>query len=83
MKIILQLYATLGDCLPDGAQRHSADIEIDSGDTVATVIKRYQVPEKLAHLVIVNGRFIAPSERARNTLEEGDVLAIWPPVAGG
>ena len=27
--------------------------------------------------------FVAPAERATRTLVDGDVLAIWPPIAGG
>jgi len=26
---------------------------------------------------------VAPQDRATRTLQEGDVLAIWPPIAGG
>jgi len=35
------------------------------------------------HIVLVNGVYVAPADRATRTLAEGDVLAIWPPVAGG
>jgi len=31
----------------------------------------------------VNGRYIEPEKRLTTTLVEGDVLAIWPPIAGG
>jgi len=26
---------------------------------------------------------VAPEQRLAQTLNEGDVLAIWPPIAGG
>ncbi len=41
------------------------------------------MPPKLVHLVLVNGVYIPPEERATRTFVEGDVLAIWPPIAGG
>jgi len=41
------------------------------------------LPQKLVHLVLVNGHYIAPEQRASKVLLEGDVLAIWPPIAGG
>ena len=41
------------------------------------------LPPKLVHLVLVNGRYIEPEQRLTQTLKEGDVLAIWPPIAGG
>jgi sulfur-carrier protein len=31
----------------------------------------------------VNGTFVQPGDRLSRTLKEGDVLAIWPPIAGG
>ena len=41
------------------------------------------MPPKLVHLVLVNGHYIQPEQRLTHTLSEGDVLAIWPPIAGG
>ena len=38
---------------------------------------------KLVHLVLVNGVYVQPEERASRVLKDGDVLAIWPPIAGG
>jgi molybdopterin converting factor small subunit len=35
------------------------------------------------HLVLINGKYIEPDKRWSQTLVEGDVLAIWPPIAGG
>jgi sulfur carrier protein ThiS len=47
------------------------------------LVERYRLPLKEVHLVLVNGSYIAPEHRASKTLVEGDVLAIWPPIAGG
>jgi sulfur-carrier protein len=33
--------------------------------------------------VLVNGSYIAPEHRPTRELVDGDVLAIWPPIAGG
>jgi sulfur carrier protein ThiS len=41
------------------------------------------MPMKLVHLVLVNGVYVPPEQRATRALCEGDVLAIWPPIAGG
>ena len=51
--------------------------------TITRIIEPYGMPPKLVHLVLVNGVFIPPEQRAERTLVEGDVLAIWPPIAGG
>lgn|GEM_PF-34117 len=82
--ITFKLYATLQDLLPAGTRRNAAPIEVPADATLNQIIDRFKVPRELAHLVLVNGHFRCEADRdERGTLKEGDVLAIWPPVAGG
>ncbi len=83
MKITLKLYATLSDLLPPGAFQNAAEVEVPEGVSLNWIIDKYQVPRELAHLVLVNGSFHCDSDRDDIVLKEGDILAIWPPVAGG
>lgn len=83
MKIAFKLFASLSDYLPPDSKSNRLELEVDEGTTVAELIRRYQVPERSAHLVLVNGVFVPPSERIRHRLNERDELAIWPPIAGG
>lgn len=83
MKITFKLFATLSDYLPADAVRNQATLTLPENSSVGSVIAEYQLPEKLVHLVLVNGNFIAPSVRQQHILKDGDTLAIWPPVAGG
>ena len=83
MKITLKLYASLMPYLPETDQRHAVDIEIDPSDSPYQVIDSLDIPRKLAHLVIVNGIFVCGDERDKAQFKEGDVLAMWPEVAGG
>jgi sulfur carrier protein ThiS len=84
MDITFKLFATLTDYLPPTARRSNVmNLEVDDGVTITQVIEPFGLPEKLVHLVLVNGTFIPPEDRASKTLVEGDVLAIWPPIAGG
>ena len=83
IRIAFKLFASLSDYLPDGHRGNRLDLEVDEGTTVADMIHRYRVPERSAHLVLVNGHFVPPAERACRRLAEGDELAIWPPIAGG
>jgi hypothetical protein len=41
------------------------------------------LPPKLTHLVLVDGSFIAPEDRNVRPMKDGEVLAVWPPIAGG
>lgn len=84
MRVTLKLYASLSDYLPDDAKRTNEwPMELAEGTTVGELIASRQLPSRLVHLVLVNGHYIAPAGRDSRALVAGDVLAIWPPVAGG
>lgn len=83
MKVTVKLFALLGRYLPDGAADNAAELDVGDGATPADVIRRLNVPEGHCHLVLINGHFVPPGERDRVRLSGSDVLAIWPPVAGG
>ena len=82
--ITLKLYASLGEYLPARARGgNEMTLRIAEGASIAQTIEPFGLPMKLVHLVLVNGVFIPPEQRSSRVLEEGDVLAIWPPIAGG
>ncbi|MEK9671038.1 MAG: MoaD/ThiS family protein [Rhodospirillaceae bacterium] len=83
MKIRIKLYASLGAYLPAGAKQNESDLDVADGATPAGVIAKLGLPGDMCHLVLVNGLFCEPSARASQALQDGDALAIWPPVAGG
>jgi len=83
VKITLKLYASLGQHLPDHAVRNEAEVDVAAGAALEAVLNDHDVPLEHCHLVLVNGHYIAPSERAGQRLNDGDALAVWPPVAGG
>ena len=84
MRITLKLYASLTQYLPAEARANNhVEIGVPEGSTIQQVVEPYNLPPKLVHLVLINGVFVPPAERAKPLLEDGDVLAIWPPVAGG
>lgn len=83
MQITFKLYATLTDYLPATRKDNAIALDIAPETTIDDLVKRFQVPPKQVHLVLINGVFVPPPERASRSMKEGDVLAIWPPVAGG
>jgi molybdopterin converting factor small subunit len=83
MRIIVKLYASLAEYLPPEAQSNSFPFEIDAAATPHTVLDLCRVPRARAHLLLINGTYVPPAERDTLALAEGDVLAAWPPVAGG
>lgn len=83
MQITFKLFAGLADYLPPGTRDNQVEIEVVDGSTVADLIAAHRLPDRLTHLVLVNGAYVAPSARAGHVLQSGDQLAIWPPIAGG
>lgn len=84
MQITFKLYASLAQYLPPEVRSgNQVVLDVAPGATIAQVIEPFALPMKLVHLVLINGVYVPPEERATRALAEGDVLAIWPPIAGG
>jgi sulfur carrier protein ThiS len=84
MHITFKLYASLTQHLPADARRsNQVALEVAAGTPIAKIIEPFGLPEKLVHLVLVNGVYVPPEQRLSFVPKEGDVLAIWPPIAGG
>jgi sulfur carrier protein ThiS len=84
MKVSLKLFASLSVHLPaDLRSGHRIELDVDAGTTVQDVIERQGIPPGQCAIVLVDGVWVAQAERAQRALGEGEVLAIWPPVAGG
>ena len=84
MKITLKLFASLTDYLPPEVKyTNMLDMDVAPDASILQIIEPLSLPEKMVHLVLVNGKYIDPDKRRSTSLAEGDVLAIWPPIAGG
>jgi sulfur carrier protein ThiS len=84
MKITFKLYASLTEYLPAATRNgNQMPLELPEGTPIARVIEPFGLPHKMVHLVLVNGVFVPPAQRLTHVLKDGDVLAIWPPIAGG
>ncbi|MDP4299621.1 sulfur carrier protein ThiS [Leptothrix discophora] len=84
MRITFKLYATLGEYLPsEGRIGNVVQLDVPATTTIVDLVEQHRLPPRLVHLVLVNGVFVPPAERATRVLQPDDVLAIWPPVAGG
>jgi molybdopterin converting factor small subunit len=54
-------------------------VELEPGATVLRLIERLAIPAEMARVVLVNGRDVDDDTR----LESGDVVDVFPPLAGG
>ena len=84
IQMTLKLYASLTQYLPEAFRKsHAMPMEVDATATIESIVAPLGMPPALVKLVVLNGVFVPPSQRATKRFVDGDVLAIWPPVAGG
>ena len=84
VRMTLKLYASLTQYLPEAFRRnHAMPMEVDASTTIESIVAPLGMPAQSVKLVVLNGVFVPPSERAVTRFADGDVLAIWPPIAGG
>ena len=79
MNLEVRLFATLGPYLPEGAQGDGAIMTFPAGATGGDVIRTLRIPPQLPFMTVVNGHEVEPEQ----PLVEGDVVAMFPPLAGG
>ncbi len=75
----MRLFAAFREYLPAGCDGFSFVKVLDRETTVGEVVEALGLPEQLPKIVIVNGIHAVPDY----VLKDGDVLSLFPPVAGG
>ena len=71
----VRLFASLRREMGDSQQM----LKLRAGTSVSDVVERLAIPEMEIHLVFVNGR-VASLDKV---LQDGDRLALFPPIGGG
>ena len=79
MRVDVHLTATLRRFLPPGTIGDHVRLDLPAGTTVGQVVHSLRVPDDLERLTVVNGRDAGPDQ----VLSEGDMLSLFPPLAGG
>lgn len=79
MKAEVKLFANFGEYLPPGSDKYACRLDLDEGTTINQVLERLKIPTSIPMILLVNGIH----KKAEDVLQPGDVLSIFPPVAGG
>ena len=74
MKIEVRLFATLRQ-----NRFHTATLDLPDGCTLAAVVEQLGIAAEELAILLVNGRDATPDY----SLKAGDVVAMFPAVAGG
>lgn len=75
----MKLFATLRDYLPKGSERFTCKMEIGNQTRVQDILAKLKIPEEIPKIILING----VHGKKDQVLKEGDVVSIFPPVAGG
>ncbi|MFP8952988.1 ubiquitin-like small modifier protein 1 [Natrialbaceae archaeon A-arb3/5] len=92
MKIELRFFATFRDAVGEKERTREFDADESVGDVLATLEREYaglegqlledgEIGPQLS--VLKNGRDVVHMDGVETSLEDGDVLSVFPPVAGG
>jgi molybdopterin converting factor small subunit len=79
VRIEVRLFATLVPYLPPDSRDGAALLELPEGSTVRDVVRRLGIPPDFERVTLLNGGDSAPDA----PLHSGDVLSVFPPLAGG
>jgi molybdopterin converting factor small subunit len=79
VKIAVRLFANLADYRPTDMRGEAATVDLPEGATVGDLAHRLRIPDEVPRLTLVNGRDAGPGYR----LAAGDVVSLFPPLAGG
>ena len=79
MKLEVKLFANFREFLPPGTDKYTCWLELEEGITIGRVLEKLKIPDDLPMITLVNGLHRTFEDR----LQPGDVLSVFPPVAGG
>lgn len=80
MKVEVRLYATFAKFGPSQRAGDPFEVELEDSALLMDLIHKLEIPEEDVHLTIVNGRVVHDQSQL---LQEGDRVALFPPVGGG
>ncbi|HME45082.1 MAG TPA: MoaD/ThiS family protein [Syntrophorhabdales bacterium] len=79
MEIEVRLFATFRDYLPQGSGSFSFKKSLEKETAVSNIAEEVSLPPDVPKMYIVNGNVVT----GEYLLRDGDVVSIFPPVAGG
>ncbi len=83
MKVDVKLFANLRARMPNGTGK--GFVELEDNATLVDLLNKLDIPEELSQMTLINGESCPPDVewREKKQLKEGDVVSVFPPLAGG
>lgn len=82
MKITVRLLGGFSQYLPKSAKTDTIELILENGSSVSDLVTKVGLPKNQPKNILINGRpFGEPPEK--RSLNENDVVTIFPYVVGG
>jgi molybdopterin converting factor small subunit len=78
MKVKLKLFATLRKHITEN-DTGTCELDLTESTSVQEVLDLMKIPNNIPKIILINGM----QKRAEDTLQNGDTLSVFPPIAGG
>ena len=71
--------------LPAGAEKSAVTMRLAEGTTVQALLENLGISDDQPKIILINGQSqgVCTSVKNNVTINEGDTVSIFPPVAGG
>ncbi len=86
MRVDVRLFSYFRDYLPQGSNGGKARLDLPDNSDVRGIFKKLSLPvplidndTNLPFIILINGQ----KASLDHTLEEGDAVSLYPPIAGG
>jgi molybdopterin converting factor small subunit len=87
VKLKVRLFASLREKVAGDPRVHRGreELALEAGASVQDVLEHYGISRRMSQMLLVNGQQVSrdPDERRQTLLSEGDVVSVFPPLAGG
>lgn len=76
ISVTVKFFADLRKYGPDKAK-----IKLPKGSRIQSILEKYKIPSlKINIIILINGN---PHQKSDTEVNDGDIIAIFPPIAGG
>lgn len=79
MKVILKLFGRLKDISSFSDNRNNITITLNDGAKILDILDKIKIPKEHIALILINNK----TSDFDSVLNEGDIVILYPPIAGG
>lgn len=84
MQVELKLFMKFKDYTPEAGTNGKAKIEIPDGSTFEDLLIILKMPVEMDKIIVINGISHKQGRKVNiQQLKDKDIVAIFPPIAGG